>query len=252
MRPVDISKKIESLREARAYGRILLKKETVSLIKEKKLPKGDLKSATELAGIISAKKTSELLPFCHPVNVDFISLEVHVGEDRVEVFSQVGGIAKTGYEMEALTAVSLALLNVYDMCKALDDTMVIEEIKLIDKKGGKSDWYKDLKGVTFNVLSPFEKLGNLIHSYMDNLGAKFSKDASILIIVGEPFEIKERINSFESVVALYDFKRNPSQIDAEIRIGKDRQGRLVLIFPPSEEKIRFFFETFGGILRSIV
>ncbi|NPB08242.1 MAG: cyclic pyranopterin monophosphate synthase MoaC, partial [Aquificae bacterium] len=140
MRTVDVSGKPETLREAVAYGRIRLSPETVKLIREGRIPKGNLPEATKMAGLMGAKRTWELLPFCHPIPLDHVSLEVSLGEDYLEVRAFVRGIARTGYEMEALTAVSTALLNVYDMCKALDEGMVIEEIKLLEKRGGKSDW----------------------------------------------------------------------------------------------------------------
>lgn len=252
MRTVDVSSKPETLRRASAYGRIRLKPETIELIRKRKLPKGDLVEATKLTGVFGAKRTGEILPFCHPIPIDFVEVSVKVNEDSVEVFSTVSGIARTGYEMEALTAVSTALLNVYDMCKGFDESMVIEEIRLTEKSGGKSDWQKDLKGVKVNVLSPDEELKELALSYLKGLGAVESKDADILVVIGEPYELEEEISSLECVVALYDFRRNPSLVGEEIRIGRDREGTLVLLLPRREEKVRSFFETFGGLLGNLL
>jgi len=252
MKTVDVSGKIETFRRASARGRIRLKPETVRLIREKALPKGDLVPATQLAGMFSAKRAGDLLPFCHPVTVDFVEVQVRVNEESVEVSATVGGVGRTGYEMEALTAVSVALLNVYDMCKGVDSTMVIEEIKLTEKSGGKSDWERDLSGVTVSVLSPREDLREIATGYLRNLSAEFSRNARLLFILGEPYALAERISAFESVVALYDFRRDPAGTGSEIRIGRDREGRLVVLIPESEEKLRFFFETFGGILRSLI
>ena len=252
MRTVDVSSKPETLRRASAYGRIRLKPETVKLIRERKLPKGDLIEATKLTGIFGAKRTGEILPFCHPISIDFVEVSVKVNEDSVEVFSTVSGIARTGYEMEALTAVSIALLNVYDMCKGFDESMVIEEIKLTGKSGGKSDWRKELKGVKVNALSPDEELKELVLSYLKDLGAEESKDADILVVIGEPYELEEEISSLECVVALYDFRRKPSLVGEEIRIGRDREGTLVLLLPKREEKVRSFFETFGDLLGNLL
>ncbi len=252
MRTVDVSSKPETLRSASAYGRIRLKPETVKLIREKKLPKGDLVEATRLTGIFGAKRTGEILPFCHPISIDFVEVEVKVNDDNVEVRSKVVGIARTGYEMEALTAVSTALLNVYDMCKGFDESMVIEEIRLTEKSGGKSDWKRDLKGVKVNVLSPDEELKKLTLSYLTDLGALESRDADLLVVIGEPYELEDEIRSLECVVALYDFRKNPTLVGEEIRIGRDKDGTLVLLMPRIEEKIRNFFETFGALLGSLV
>jgi len=252
MRTVDVSGKFETHRSASAYGRIRLRPETVRLIREGKLPKGDLVEATKLTGIFGAKRTGEILPFCHPIPIDFVEVEVKVNEDSVEVFSEVSGIARTGYEMEALTAVMSALLNVYDMCKGVDESMVIEEVKLTGKSGGKSDWSGDLRGVKVNVLSPDERLRELAVSYVERLGGDIDRDARILIVIGEPYEVVEELRAFESVIALYDFRRNPKLVGEEIKVGKDREGILVVMIPEREEKVRLFFETFGGILRSLL
>ncbi len=252
MKTVDVSGKIETFRRASACGRIRLRPQTVRLIREKALPKGDLVSATQLTGVFSAKRVGDLLPFCHPVTVDFVEVQVKVNDEYVEVRATVGGVGRTGYEMEALTAVSAALLNVYDMCKGVDSTMVIEEIRLTEKSGGKSDWERDLSGVRVNVLSPREDLREIAVGYLKNLSAEISRDAHLLLIIGEPYALEERISAFESVVAFYDFRRDPTGAGSEIRIGRDREGRLVVLIPESEEKLRFFFETFGGVLRSLL
>ena len=252
MKTVDVSGKIETFRRASARGRIRLRPQTVRLIREKALPKGDLVSATQLTGVFSAKRVGDLLPFCHPVTVDFVEVQVKVNDEYVEVRATVGGVGRTGYEMEALTAVSAALLNVYDMCKGVDSTMVIEEIRLTEKSGGKSDWERDLSGVRVNVLSPREDLREIAVGYLRKLSAEISRDAHLLLIIGEPYALKERISAFESVVAFYDFRRDPTGAGSEIRIGRDREGRLVVLIPESEEKLRFFFETFGGVLRSLL
>ncbi len=153
MRTIDVSSKLETLREATAYGRIRLSEECLKRIREKKLPKGDCFEASKLAGIMASKRTPELLPFCHPVGFDHVEVEVRETEGGLEIFATVRGIARTGYEMEALTAVSVALLNVYDMCKGFDPSMVIEEIKLLKKRGGKSDHFEDLKGIKVAVIT---------------------------------------------------------------------------------------------------
>jgi len=146
VKTIDVSDKIETLREAKAYGFIELSKETIEKIKSNELPKGNLIEATKLTALYGAKNTQQILPFCHPISIDFVEGELYIKEDGIEVFATVRGIARTGYEMEALNAVSTMLLNIYDMCKGLDKNIVIKEIKLISKKGGKSDYFEDLSG----------------------------------------------------------------------------------------------------------
>jgi molybdenum cofactor biosynthesis protein MoaC len=146
MKTIDVSDKIETLREAKAYGFIELNKETIEKIKLNQLPKGNLVEATKLCALYGAKATQQILPFCHPISIDFVEGEVNVKDNGIEVFATVRGIARTGYEMEALNAVSTMLLNIYDMCKGIDKNMAIKEIKLLSKKGGKSDYFEDLSG----------------------------------------------------------------------------------------------------------
>ncbi len=146
MKTIDVSDKIETLREARAYGFIKLNQDTIEKIKRNELPKGNLLEATKLCALYGAKSAQQILPFCHPINIDFVEGDLNIKEDGIEVFATVRGIARTGYEMEALSAVNAMLLNIYDMCKGIDKDMVIKEIKLLSKKGGKSDYFEDLSG----------------------------------------------------------------------------------------------------------
>jgi len=163
MRTVDVSHKLETLREATAYGRIKLSSQCVEKIKNNLLPKGNCLEATKLAGIYGAKQTPFLLPFCHPVGFDHIEIETNIGNDFIEITVKVRGIARTGYEMEALTAVSIALLNIYDMCKNFDQSMVIEEIKLLSKKGGKSQYFETLEGVKTAVITVSDRASKGIY-----------------------------------------------------------------------------------------
>lgn len=137
---IDISSKFETLREARAEAIVRMDPKTVKAIKDKTVPKGDVLETARAAGVMAAKKTSELIPFCHPLAIDFVSIEYEMGKSEVIIRSEVKYIGKTGVEMEALTACSVAALTVYDMLKPLDKEMVIERIILLEKKGGKSDY----------------------------------------------------------------------------------------------------------------
>jgi len=132
-RMVDISGKTPQLRVARASGRIELAERTVELIAANNIKKGDVLSVAEIAGVQAAKRTSVLIPLCHPLPITSITVTASLDPHSVSVESEVSCIARTGIEMEALTAVAVALLTVYDMCKAVDKKMRIGEIVLLSK-----------------------------------------------------------------------------------------------------------------------
>jgi cyclic pyranopterin phosphate synthase len=130
---VDVGSKPIQKRTAKAIGHISLSEESLRLIKENANKKGDVLTISEIAGIQAAKRTSDLIPLCHPLQITKIDVKARIDESGVEVTSEARCIGQTGIEMEALTAVSVALLTVYDMCKAVDKTMVIGEVRLIEK-----------------------------------------------------------------------------------------------------------------------
>ena len=130
---VDVGAKEIVHRYASASGKILLSTHGLSQIKANQLKKGDALATAKIAGIMAAKQTSNLIPLCHPLLLDHIDLELVITADGVEVTSHIETTARTGVEMEALTAVSVALLTIYDMCKAVDKTMVIQSVQLIKK-----------------------------------------------------------------------------------------------------------------------
>lgn len=138
---IDISAKKITQRQAVAEGMVYLKPEVIKLIKDKKIPKGDVLEAARLAGILAAKKTPELIPLCHPIPIEFIEINFLLKEKEAVITAVVKGRAKTGFEMEALTAVTVAALSIYDMCKPIDKGIVISGIKLLKKTGGKSGMY---------------------------------------------------------------------------------------------------------------
>ncbi|MGM0366214.1 MAG: cyclic pyranopterin monophosphate synthase MoaC [Actinomycetota bacterium] len=143
-RMVDVSGKKTSLRKARARGRISLTRQIFEKVKANQLGKGDVLTAAKIAGIAAAKRTWELIPLCHQVRLTGINLEFNLMEESnsIEAVSAVKGFDITGVEMEALTAVSVSLLTIYDMCKALSKEMRIEGIELLEKTGGKSNYIK--------------------------------------------------------------------------------------------------------------
>src|SRR3982751_5537666 len=136
VRMVDVGAKPLSRRRATARGEVRMAAETARRLRE--LPKGDALATAQLAGIMAAKRTSELIPLCHPLPLTSIDVELRVDEASVEITASVETTAQTGVEMEALTAVSVAALTVYDMAKAVDKEMVIDDVKLVEKMGGVS------------------------------------------------------------------------------------------------------------------
>ncbi|MGH7433895.1 MAG: cyclic pyranopterin monophosphate synthase MoaC [Candidatus Methylomirabilales bacterium] len=143
-RMVDISEKGESKREAVARGVITMQPETLRMIQKGALPKGDVLAAARLAGIMAAKRVPELIPLCHPLLLSSAEIDFSPVEEsgRLNIESRIKITGRTGAEMEALTAVTVAALTIYDMCKSVDKEMVIGSVRLVAKKGGKSGTYR--------------------------------------------------------------------------------------------------------------
>ncbi len=142
-RMVDTSDKPETLRQARASGLVRLAATTTALIRDRALAKGDVLEVARLAGILAAKRTGELIPLCHPLPLTGVALDLAFESDTLlRIKATVRVFGRTGVEMEALTAVSVAALTVYDMCKAVDRSMTIERIRLEEKSGGRSGTFQ--------------------------------------------------------------------------------------------------------------
>ena len=143
-RMVDVGEKIVTVREAVATGAVRMSAEVLRLLVAGQMPKGDVLAVARVAGIMAAKKTPELIPLCHPLPISAVSVEFTPQEDAgvIAIAARVKVEGKTGVEMEALTAVSVAALTIYDMCKAVDKSMVISDICLLKKTGGKSGTYE--------------------------------------------------------------------------------------------------------------
>ncbi|MEY4237853.1 MAG: molybdenum cofactor biosynthesis protein MoaC [Pseudomonadota bacterium] len=140
-RMVDVGGKAETQRVAVASGRIRMSAAALAAIRDGEVPKGDVLAAARIAGIMAAKKTAELIPLCHPLALDSVTVDFGIEDDAVRVTASASLTGRTGVEMEALTATSVALLTIYDMAKAIDKGMVIADLRLIEKRGGKSgDW----------------------------------------------------------------------------------------------------------------
>ena len=140
---VDVGYKEDTNRSATASGKVFMGVETIEALKKQELKKGDVLGVARVAGIQAAKKTSDLIPLCHPLVINFVSVDFKIKERHVEIEATVKTFGKTGVEIEALTACSVAALTIYDMCKAVDKSITIEEVKLVEKTGGKSgNWYR--------------------------------------------------------------------------------------------------------------
>ena len=137
---VDVSEKQTSARRAVASGKVLLSKETIEILKANENPKGNPLEIARIAGIMAAKRTSELIPLCHQINLSKVDVRVEITDFGVAIEAEAKTASQTGVEMEALTAVSVAALTVYDMCKAVQKDIVVSNVQLIEKTGGKSDY----------------------------------------------------------------------------------------------------------------
>jgi len=141
---VDVSVKSETLREARASAVVRMNPATLALIKDVKLAKGDVLAVARLAGIMGAKRTGDLIPLCHPLPITGVQVDfTYLDDSSLRIDAVVRTFGRTGVEMEALTAASVAALTVYDMCKSVDRVMIIESIRLDSKRGGKSDFVRE-------------------------------------------------------------------------------------------------------------
>jgi cyclic pyranopterin phosphate synthase len=130
---VDVGEKAVVRRTATAAGHVQMSPETVALLRERALPKGDALNTARIAGVMAAKRTPDLIPLCHGINLTAVDVEFEVGEDEIGIVATARASDRTGVEMEALTAVSIAALTIYDMCKAVDKGMVIGEVRLLEK-----------------------------------------------------------------------------------------------------------------------
>jgi len=143
---VDVTAKSATARRAVARCTVNMKKETAAAISNKDIPKGDVIAAARIAGIMAAKRTSDMIPLCHPLQIGAVRIDFEVGDNFVAIEAQVDTVDRTGVEMEALHACSVAALTIYDMCKSADKAMTIEGLALWEKTGGKSGPYKRADG----------------------------------------------------------------------------------------------------------
>ena len=141
----DISDKLHTLRQATARASIRASSKTIEKVKKGKVPKGNVMEMARAAGILAAKKTSELIPYCHQIPLDWIMVDFEIHSEEIIIKTHVTAAWKTGVEMEALTAASIAALTIYDMLKPIDDALEVRSVKLIEKLGGRSQWKQNFK-----------------------------------------------------------------------------------------------------------
>ena len=148
---IDVSSKKETFRRALASGKIYVGKEVFKLIKDKNMPKGDPIALAEVAAVLGVKKTSELIPLCHPLPIDHTATKIIMNEadNSLEVFCVVSAVAKTGVEMEAIMGVNAALITIYDLCKIVNPHLEINNVKLLIKEGGKTGLWKNPDGLPY-------------------------------------------------------------------------------------------------------
>jgi len=197
---IPISQKSETLRTATASGKIKMAPVTLQAVRDNKVPKGNVIEAARIAGLMASKKTPDLIPDCHPLTLEKCQLHFELLETEIEIQAEVETIAKTGVEMEALTAVSIAALTLYDMLKPIDKNLEITEIKLLKKRGGKSQ-FKEVLPQNFKAAvvvtsdgtyqgERVDKSGRIIEEKLNALGIE---DIEYIVLPDEKEEIKKAL-----------------------------------------------------------
>lgn len=210
---IDVSPKFQTLRTARARSRIRVRGDTIIKIRDTKVPKGDVLNVARVAGVMAAKKTADIIPYCHPIPINFVGIEFELKEDEIIIYAEVKAIWNTGVEMEALTAVSCAALTVYDMLKPIDDTLEIVDIKLLEKTGGKSDFRERFE--------TSKKAAVLVISDSTYRGEREDKSGKIIVEMLKAESIE--------VVEYKVLPDDVSLIEKELRIISDQKGLDLVI-----------------------
>lgn len=210
---IDVSPKFNTLRYAKAEGFLYGKPEAIARVAEKTVPKGDVLEVARAAGISAAKRCSDLIVFCHPIPLDWVELHFDVLEDRIRVEAEVRSVWKTGVEVEAITAVTGALLNAYDMLKPLDGELSFGDVRVVKKKGGKTDFAESF--------SKLVKTAVLVISDSTHAGSR--KDKSGLVI-------KEYLEGLPVEIAVYEVLPDERKLIADRLMELADKEKLQLIF----------------------
>ena len=200
----DVSHKVDTLRTATAAATLRASPATVEMIRTGNLPKGDALTVAKVAGIQAAKSTAALIPYCHPIPIDFVEVRFDFEDGAVEVVATVKAIYRTGVEMEALTAASIAALTLYDMTKMIDEEVVIESVRLVEKRGGKSDFPAPTVQISAAVVTVSDSAsageredlsGPTVASVLVEHGVEIAETA---VVSDDPAEIQSAVRGFVS------------------------------------------------------
>ncbi len=200
----DVSHKVNTLRTATAAATLRACAATIERIKSGSLPKGDALTVAKVAGIQAAKSTAALIPYCHPIPIDFVEVRFDFEDGAVEVVATVKAIYRTGVEMEALTAASIAALTLYDMTKMIDEEVVIESVRLVEKRGGKSDFPAPSVQISAAVVTVSDSAsageredlsGPTVASVLVEHGVEIAETA---VVSDDPAEIQSAVRGFVS------------------------------------------------------
>lgn len=192
-----------TLRKAKAQATLILSRRALDMLRERKTPKGDALEVAKVAGIMAAKRTSEIIPYCHPLPLDQVTIDYELGNTEVKITSSVTAIWKTGVEMEALIAAQITAATLFDMLKMVDSEMKITDVRVIEKTGGKSDYQESIaQGFKAAVLVTSDgtaagkrkdRSGQMIKERLENFGIT---DVAYLIVPDDSKEIKKTLNNF--------------------------------------------------------
>lgn len=238
MKMVDVSYKPLTLRYAKAEGFIRLLPSTIELITQGKIEKGDVLRSCEIAAIMAGKLTHQALPFCHPIAYEGSKAEARLSDSGILLSTEVWGIARTGFEMEALFSVSTGLLTVFDMCKGVDNQMSIEGIRIVKKIGGKSDWAISLAGKKVSIIGSCEFSG-LLKDGLRAIGVSLDENFDMLISFQE---IDCRyFYGLSSVLNFEIFSKARGALKEGIKVG-EFLGKPCVVLECSEAIVSAFLE----------
>ncbi|HEX9656889.1 MAG TPA: bifunctional molybdenum cofactor biosynthesis protein MoaC/MoaB [Bacteroidota bacterium] len=203
----DITKKSSTLRSARARAVLTMKPSTIAIIRKKRVPKGDPIPVAKVAAIQAAKNTSQIIPYCHPLPLTFVGCEIELKKKSITITTEVKAIYPTGVEMEALTAATVAALTLYDMLKQVDDSMIISDVRLEEKRGGKSDFIEEkaviLRAavlVTSDSISSGKKTDQSGKMIVERLKQEGIAVASYDVIADDPEEIQKKLITYSDTM----------------------------------------------------
>ncbi len=252
---VDVGDKPVTRRYARAWGRILLASETLAMITSQGFAKGDVFGAARIAGVLAAKRTGDLIPLCHPLPLSWAGVELipvfpqdNNSQATIIIVGEASLAGQTGIEMEALTAVTIAGLTVYDMCKAVDKAMCLTDVSLLEKKGGRSGHYfaRDRSGLLQNVKAFALKTDDLVHwSLSSDFRLEFrcsDKSGLLLGQVALDTDCRKKLNLLQDGVVVFGQALLRSRVNKKV----DQNSGFIQVIKPGELAGEALFAVLGG------